>query len=109
MTPTRTSAAAPVAPAHRLPISPAALVFQLRALIVLVLLTAAFAIASPAFLTGSNLTILVKHVAINAILGVGMTFVILSGGIDLSVGSISGLAGIIAGWLIHSGLQLHSF
>jgi len=89
-------------------ISPAALLFRLRAIIVLVLLTAAFAIASPAFLTGSNLTILVKHVAINAILAVGMTFVILSGGIDLSVGSIAGLAGIVAGGLIHSGLVLRS-
>src|SRR5215831_11497558 len=89
--------------------SPAVLLFRLRAVIVLVLLTLAFTMASPAFLTGSNLTILVKHVAINAILGVGMTFVILSGGIDLSVGSIAGLAGIIAGWLLHDGLVLRSF
>ena len=108
MTPARTNTTTSVAPAHRLPISPAALLFRLRAVIVLVLLTAAFAIASPAFLTGSNLTILVKHVAINAILAVGMTFVILSGGIDLSVGSIAGLAGIVAGGLIHSGLVLRS-
>jgi erythritol transport system permease protein len=108
MTPARTNTTTPVAPAHRWPISPAALLFRLRAVIVLVLLTAAFAIASPAFLTGSNLTILVKHVAINAILAVGMTFVILSGGIDLSVGSIAGLAGIVAGGLIHSGLVLRS-
>src|SRR6516225_8554314 len=98
----------PAAKPAQVRFSPAALVFQLRAVIVLVLLTTAFAVASPAFLTGSNLTILVKHVAINAILAVGMTFVILSGGIDLSVGSIAGLAGIIAGGLIHSGLQLHS-
>lgn len=83
--------------------------FQLRALIVLCVLVAAFAVMSPAFLTGANLTILVKHVAINAILAVGMTFVILSGGIDLSVGSVAGLAGIIAGGLIHSGLVLRSF
>src|SRR5215831_3707952 len=109
MTPARTNATPSVAPTHHLLISPAALLFRLRAIIVLVLLTAAFAIASPAFLTGSNLTILVKHVAINAILAVGMTFVILSGGIDLSVGSIAGLSGIIAGWLIHSGLVLRSF
>src|SRR5690348_11985752 len=108
MTPLQTNAATPAAKLAQVRFSPAALVFQLRAVIVLVLLTAAFAIASPAFLTGSNLTILVKHVAINAILAVGMTFVILSGGIDLSVGSIAGLAGIIAGWLIHSGLVLRS-
>src|SRR5215468_3091515 len=97
------------ASARAVPFSSAALLFRLRAVIVLVLLTTAFALASPAFLTGSNLTILVKHVAINAILAVGMTFVILSGGIDLSVGSIAGLAGIIAGGLIHQGLVLRSF
>jgi erythritol transport system permease protein len=84
----------------------AALLFHLRALIVLFALAADFAWLSPAFLTTGNLTILVKHVAINAILAVGMTFVILSGGIDLSVGSVAGLAGIIAGGLIHSGLVL---
>jgi len=109
MNPARTTANAPIVAAHRSSLSPTALLFRLRAIIVLVLLTAAFAIASPAFLTGSNVTILVKHVAINAILAVGMTFVILSGGIDLSVGSIAGLAGIVAGGLIHSGLVLRSF
>jgi len=86
-----------------------AALFRLRALIVLVALVIAFAALSPAFLTTGNLTILVKHVAINAILAVGMTFVILSGGIDLSVGSVAGLAGIIAGGLIHTGLILRSF
>ena len=90
-------------------VTPAALLFRLRALIVLIALIAAFAAMSPAFLTGGNLTILVKHVAINAILAVGMTFVILGGGIDLSVGSVAGLAAIIAGGLIHSGLVLRSF
>ena len=109
MTPAHTNADTASRKAAPVRFSPAGLLFQLRAVIVLVLLTAAFAIASPAFLTGSNLTILVKHVAINAILGVGMTFVILSGGIDLSVGSIAGLSGIIAGLLLHSGLVLRSF
>jgi erythritol transport system permease protein len=88
--------------------SPGALLFRLRALIVLFVLVAAFAVMSPSFLTAGNLTILVKHVAINAILAVGMTFVILSGGIDLSVGSVAGLAGIIAGGLLHSGIVLRS-
>jgi erythritol transport system permease protein len=71
-------------------------------------LVVTFSLLSPEFLTTSNLTILVKHVAINAILATGMTFVILSGGIDLSVGSIAGLAGMIAGALISRGLVLHS-
>src|SRR5215467_11738157 len=106
MTPAEAKAVKTGARSARL--APAALIFQIRAVIVLVLLTAAFAIASPAFLTGSNLTILVKHVAINAILAVGMTFVILSGGIDLSVGSIAGLAGMIAGALISKGIVFSS-
>ena len=84
----------------------AELVVRLRAVIALVALTIAFALLSPEFLTPANMTILVKHVAINAILAIGMTFVILSGGIDLSVGSIAGLAGMIAGALISKGVVL---
>lgn len=77
---------------------------RLRAVIALLVLVIVFGVLSPEFLTTGNLTILIKHVAINAILAIGMTFVILSGGIDLSVGSIAGLAGMIAGALISQGL-----
>jgi erythritol transport system permease protein len=83
--------------------------FKLRALIALVMLIAVFASLSPAFLTTGNLLILAKHVAINAILAIGMTYVILTGGIDLSVGSIVGLAAMIAGGLINQGLVLPMF
>jgi erythritol transport system permease protein len=82
------------------------LLLRLRAVIALVVLSVVFAILSPEFLTTGNMTILVKHVAINAILAIGMTFVILSGGIDLSVGSIAGLAGMIAGALITQGVTV---
>src|SRR5262252_2065401 len=82
------------------------LLVRLRAVIALVALTIVFAVLSPEFLTSANMTILVKHVAINAILAIGMTFVILSGGIDLSVGSIAGLAGMIVGALISKGVVL---
>lgn len=90
-------------------ISPAGILFRLRALIVLAALIGVFAILSPAFFTSGNLVILIEHVAINAILAVGMTFTILTAGIDLSVGSIAGLAGIIAGGLIHSGIVFRHF
>jgi erythritol transport system permease protein len=83
-----------------------AVLVRLRAAIALVLLTVVFSLLSPEFLTAGNLSILVKHVAINAILAIGMTFVILSGGIDLSVGSIAGLCGIAAGALLSRGLVL---
>jgi erythritol transport system permease protein len=102
----RTVAAEPPTGAWR---AAGALLFRLRALVALILLLAVFACLSPAFLTAANLTILLKHVAINAILAIGMTFVILSGGIDLSVGSTAGLAGMIAGLLIDRGLVLGSF
>lgn len=85
------------------------LLFRLRALVALVVLVIVFASLSPAFLSSGNLMILVKHVAINAILAVGVTFVILTGGIDLSVGSVAGLAGIVAGGLINTGLVLPAF
>lgn len=86
--------------------SAAAVVMKLRALIALALLAVTFSLLSPEFLTASNLSILVKHVAINAILAIGMTFVILSGGIDLSVGSIAGLCGVVAGGLLSRGLEV---
>jgi erythritol transport system permease protein len=82
------------------------LLVRLRALVALAVLVVVFSFLSPAFLTQANLVMLAKHVALNAILALGMTFVVLSGGIDLSVGSIAGLAGMTAGWLLHDGLVL---
>lgn len=55
---------------------------------VLVLLAAAFQFINPRFLTGTNLMIVTQQSSINIVLAAGMTFVILTGGIDLSVGSI---------------------
>jgi erythritol transport system permease protein len=77
-----------------------------RALIALIVIGAIFAVAEPAFLTGPNLEILAEQTALNAILGIGMTFVILTGGIDLSVGSVVGLTGMVAGLLINEGLEV---
>lgn len=51
------------------------------------------------FFTARNLTNLSRQVSINGILSVGMTYVILTGGIDLSIGSIVALAGVVAGML----------
>ena len=85
------------------------LVLRLRAFIALGVVTLVFSLLSPEFLTTGNLSILVKHVAINAILAIGMTFVILSGGIDLSVGSIVGFCGMVAGLLLSRGLVLEPF
>jgi len=82
---------------------------RLRTFIALIALTIVFSVMSPNFLTMGNLVIMAKHVAINAILALGMTFVILTGGIDLSVGAVVGLSGMIAGGLIYEGLVLDLF
>ena len=74
--------------------------YRLRAVVALVVLVIVFSVLSPSFFTTGNLVILLKHVALNAILAVGMTFVVLTGGIDLSVGAVAGLAGMIAGMMI---------
>ncbi len=56
---------------------------------------AVFAILSPSFLTMDNLLNVTLQASINAIIAVGMTFVILTAGIDLSVGSVVALTGIV--------------
>ena len=63
-------------------------------------------ILTPHFLTVSNLLNVAEQTSINAIVAVGMTFVILSGGIDLSVGSIVALAGVVLGTSLQGGQPL---
>lgn len=77
-----------------------------RAILVLVVLLVVFSALAPEFLTANNLSILTKHVAITALLAIGMTFVVLTGGIDLSVGSIAGLGGMVAGYLLTQGIVM---
>ena len=71
-----------------------------RAFVALIVLIVIFSFLSDAFLTPSNLVVMTKHVAYNAILALGMLLVIITGGIDLSVGSIVGLSGVVAGVLL---------
>ena len=71
-------------------------VLRARAFFVLIALVILF-LSGAVLLTANNLAILSKHVAISAILAIGMTFVVLTGGIDLSVGSVAGLGGMVAG------------
>jgi erythritol transport system permease protein len=102
------NAALPTSDPAAAPAAWLSVLLRLRAYIALVALVVTFSLLTPDFLTTGNLTILVKHVAINAILAIGMTFVILSGGIDLSVGSVAGLSGMIAGALISQGIVVES-
>lgn len=63
---------------------------------VLLLIVAAFGLIAPNFFTESNLLNITRQASINIVLAAGMTFIILTGGIDLSVGSILGTTAVAA-------------
>jgi len=60
----------------------------------------------PGFMSRANLTTILLHVSINGILALGSVFVIITAGIDLSVGSVVGLAGVLAAGALTSGVVL---
>ena len=70
---------------------------------VTILMAIVISMLSPHFLTVGNLTNLLKQVAIVAVLAGGQTLVILSGGIDLSIGSVLALSAVTIGFLIENG------
>lgn len=69
-------------------------------LIAFIVLCVVMAIASPSFLRSTNLLNILQQVSINFTIAIGMTFVILIGGIDLSVGSITALTGMLVAILM---------
>jgi len=77
-----------------------------KSLIGLIILVAAVATASPNFLEVGNLLNMLRQTSINGVMAMGMTFVILTGGIDLSVGAVLALSGAIAASLIAGGYGL---
>jgi ribose/xylose/arabinose/galactoside ABC-type transport system permease subunit len=79
---------------------------QLGTLFGLIGLCALLTVLTPHFLTVSNLLNVTEQTTINAVIAVGMTFVILSAGIDLSVGSIVALSGVVLGSALHSGVPV---
>ncbi len=70
--------------------------------IVALVLAVALTLASPYFLTAGNINNLLKQVSIVAILAAGQAMVIITGGIDLSVGSVLALSAVTIGWLIQA-------
>lgn len=68
------------------------------ALIVLAILIVAGSVMFPAFLSGPNFANIATQSSFLLIMGVGMTFVILTGGIDVSVGSVYALGGVLAAY-----------
>ncbi|WP_458414274.1 ABC transporter permease subunit [Schinkia sp. CFF1] len=78
---------------------------KLGSLIGLVLLIVVLAILSPNFLSLNNILNVLRQVSINALIAFGMTFVILTGGIDLSVGSILALSAALTAGFISGGMD----
>lgn len=73
--------------------------------ITLIALFVLFSILNANFLTSSNMINLLRQISINGLIAIGMTMVITSDGIDLSVGATLGLTGMITAMLITSGLS----
>lgn len=80
-----------------------------RTFIALIVILLTFSMLSPGFLAAKSLILVTKHSAIITIIALGMTLVIISGGIDLSVGSIIGLTAMMAGGLIYKGLTVGEY
>ncbi|MDZ4962830.1 ribose ABC transporter permease [Clostridium perfringens] len=73
-----------------------------KSLIGLVLLCIVITMVTPNFLSVSNITNVFTQVSVNAIIAIGMTFVILTGGIDLSVGSTLAISGAVGASIVKS-------
>ena len=79
------------------------LLVKYKSLIGLLSLVIIVSVLSPTFLTVPNLLNVFRQTSINAVIAAGMTFVILTGGIDLSVGSILAFSGAMAASMLASG------
>jgi len=78
---------------------------KLGPVIGLLLIIVIISVMSPSFLTMNNLFNVLRQVSINALIAFGMTFVILTGGIDLSVGSILALTGAVTAGMMSGGMD----
>lgn len=81
------------------------LLSKLGPLLALIVLIIFVSILSPSFLSLTNLMNLMRQVSINALIAFGMTFVIITGGIDLSVGSTLALSSAIMAGMIVNGID----
>ncbi|MGI6578868.1 MAG: ABC transporter permease [Saccharofermentanales bacterium] len=78
---------------------------QFALLFVVVFIIVLMSFLSKTFLTANNIRNILRQISLNGILAVGMTFVILTGGIDLSVGSTVAIAGVVCGSLLMQGMN----
>lgn len=75
------------------------------ALLFLIALVVVFALLEPPFMHPLNLLNVMRQVSISGLIAVGMTFVILTAGIDLSVGALVALTGLVAAYVAKGGLE----
>jgi len=80
--------------------------FALTLVGLLILLCVALSIATPNFATGNNISNLLRQGSMIAILAIGQTFVIITAGIDLSVGAIVGFSTVVVAGLIQAGVPI---
>jgi ribose transport system permease protein len=78
----------------------------LTLLVLLALMWLALAFSTSSFWTYNNITNLLRQGAMTAILAIGETFVIITGGIDLSVGAVVGFTSVIIAWLLTHGFPI---
>ncbi|WP_241557972.1 ABC transporter permease [Falsirhodobacter deserti] len=76
------------------------------ALLTLMLLILGFAMASPAFFSVNNGLTILLQTSVIGLLGIGLTLVIITGGIDLSVGSVLALSGVVSAMSVKAGLPV---
>jgi ribose transport system permease protein len=81
---------------------------RFQSVLALALMVLALALMSDKFLTVDNSLNVLRQICVNLCLSIGMTMIILSGGIDLSVGSILALSGAVAAGLLKNGIAIPS-
>src|SRR5205814_8895244 len=81
---------------------------KLQSLIALFILCLVISLLSDKFLTATNLWNVMRQISVNICISVGMTLVVLTAGIDLSIGSVLALCGAITAGLLKNGIEIPS-
>jgi ribose transport system permease protein len=82
---------------------------RFQSLFALLVMVVALSLLTESFLTVENLRNILRQISVNLCLSIGLTLVILSRGIDLSVGAVLALSGAAAAWLLKKGIGLPWF
>ena len=82
---------------------------KFQSLLALLLMVVIFSVCAEGFFSTDNFWLVLTQVSVNMCLSVGMTLVILTGGIDLSVGSVLALSGAVMAGLLKNGLEIPAF